>query len=319
MLICLALTAVAYSQPVKEIEKFFPIDRGHSYIEFSIRYMGYAKVRGRFADFEGMVHYDDQDLSKMSVTMAIKTESIDTDHDFRDGDLKSDNWFDAKTYPVILFRSKKSEKTATGFKVIGDLTIKGTTKEVVLQLDKPSGILKDVRKDDQIIVTGTTRINRIDFGVMGKNWSAVKEGMTAVENDVDIEFSILGKQIKRDNFTNWVSSPDQPPGKLYKIATEQGTPAALAEFEKMRKENAVKERALSTVGYMLQLEGKMNDAISVLEANKAAFPDLPASYQELGEAYWRAGNSSKAKESLEASLQKNPQSAQTMELLRYLQ
>jgi polyisoprenoid-binding protein YceI len=113
-------------------DRYFPIEKSHSYIEFSVKYMGYAKVKGRFADFSGMIYYDDKDLSKMSATIGVKVESIDTDLDFRDNDLKSENWFDAKQFPFIQFQGKKSIATSVGFDVTGDLTIKGVKKEVVI-------------------------------------------------------------------------------------------------------------------------------------------------------------------------------------------
>src|SRR5579871_6933445 len=100
--------------------QFYPIDAGHSYIEFSIKYMGYAKVKGRFGDFSGLFRYNEKELTQTSVTLTIKTESIDSDLDFRDNDLKSENWFDAKQFPRITFSSKNIKARKDGFDVIGD-------------------------------------------------------------------------------------------------------------------------------------------------------------------------------------------------------
>ncbi len=69
--------------------QIFSIDAGHSYVGFSIKYMGFAKVRGRFADFAGAIRYVDGDIAKTSATVVVKTASLDTDHEFRDKDLKS--------------------------------------------------------------------------------------------------------------------------------------------------------------------------------------------------------------------------------------
>lgn len=306
----------ARSQSV-EADKFFPIETSHSYIEFSVKYMGYAKVKGRLADFSGMIYYDDKNLEKMSASLVAKVESIDSDLEFRDNDLKSENWFDAKQFPLITFVSKRSVPTANGFDVTGDLTIRGITKEVLIHMSKPSGVLKDVRSDAQIIVTGTSRINRIHFGVEGKNWSGIKEGITAVENDIDLEFSLLAKQIKKENFKNWVSNPQMAPTTIYNAAS-QGVAAATAEFEKLKVERKLTENSLITVGYMLQLEGKTNDAIAILEQNVKAFPESTKAYQELGLAYLRAGNKSKAKENMAIAVQKDATNMQAAELLRHL-
>lgn len=317
LLALLFLGFSSYGQ-VPDADRFFPIETSHSYIEFSVKYMGYAKVKGRFADFSGMIFYDDQDLSKMAATIIVKTESIDTDLEFRDNDLKSENWFDAKQFPTIKFQSTKSTATPQGFDVTGNLTIKGITKEVVINMNKPSGILKDVRSDAQVILTGTTKINRIDFGIEGKKWSGVKEGITAVEDNVDLEFSLLAKQIKKDNFINFVSNPQSPPGKLYAIAKDKGVKDAVTEFEKMKAAGGVKEFALINVAYMLQLEGRNPDAITLLEADRSAFPDAAIVYQRLGLAYLKGGDRKKAKENFQMAIDKDQASAESIELLRHM-
>lgn len=308
-------TFSARSQPA-EADRFFPIETSHSYIEFSVKYMGYAKVKGRFADFSGMIYYDDKGLERMSASVVVKVESIDSDLEFRDNDLKSENWFDAKQFPLITFVSKRSVPTANGFDVTGDLTIRGITKEILIHMAKPSGVLKDVRGDSQIIVTGTSRINRVEFGIEGKNWSGIKEGITAVENDIDLEFSLLAKQIKKDNFKNWVSNPQMAPTTIYNAAS-RSLAAATIEFEKLKEERNLTENTLITVGYMLQLEGKTKDAITILEQNTKAFPEATRAYQELGLAYLRSGNKSKAKENLQIAVQKDAANAQASELLRH--
>jgi polyisoprenoid-binding protein YceI len=300
---------------VAEADRFFPIERSHSYIEFSVKYMGYAKVKGHFADFNGVIYYDDKDISKMSATIVVKVESIDTDLDFRDNDLKSEEWFDAKQFPLITFKSKRSVPTPAGFDVIGDLTIRAVTKETTVHMNKPSGVLKDVRADAQVILTGTTSIKRSEFGIEGKRWSGIKEGITAVEDNIDLEFSLLAKQIKKENFKNWVSNLENPPGKLYTIAKEKGPRAAIEEFTKMRKDNTVQPVALITAAYMLQLENRADDAIQLLEANQAEFPADVKTSQELGFAYLRKGNREKAKQIFSAADVNDPT---VSEALRHL-
>src|SRR5258708_2977039 len=122
----LASTLSTFGQvDVAKFNQFFEIDRGHSYIEFSVKYMGYAKVRGRFTQFSGLVRYDKENLANTSVSLLIKSESISTDLEFRDKDLKSENWLDATKFPSILFVSKSVKKAKDGFDLAGDLTIKG--------------------------------------------------------------------------------------------------------------------------------------------------------------------------------------------------
>jgi polyisoprenoid-binding protein YceI len=159
------LSYSAIAQDKLDLSQLFPIEASHSYVEFTVTYMGYARFKGRFTDFSGLVRYDQKDLSHTSASLSIKTESIDTDNDFRDKDLKSENWFDVVKYPTIVFASKKSVAVSGGLEITGDLTIKGITKEVVLKMQPPSGIVKDVRGDLQVIFNGTTKIDRTEFGL----------------------------------------------------------------------------------------------------------------------------------------------------------
>ncbi len=298
--------------------EFFPIERSHSYIEFSVKYMGFAKVKGRFAQFSGLIRYDEKNISNTSVSLQIQTESINTDLEFRDKDLKSENWLDAAKYPLIVFTSKSVQKKSQGLSITGDLTIKGVTKEVVLHMAQPSGVLKDARADLQVIFTGTTSIDRTHFGVEGKNWSGVREGITAVENEVLIEFSMLGKRLQKANFTNWVRNVNNPPGKIYETISTQGVTKGLEEFKAMLSQSAVKVPALATVGYMLTLEEKYEDAKLVLEANAEAFPDSPEVYLSLGEFYLQQNNRAKAKSNFQEALKRDGNNVSATEYLRHL-
>jgi polyisoprenoid-binding protein YceI len=317
LILSLAATLTATGQNKIDFSQFYPIDRGHSFVEFSIKYMGYAKMKGRFADFSGMIRYDEKNPERTSVSFVIKTESIDTDSDFRDNDLKSDNWFDAKQFPLIIFKSKSVQKSGEGFVMLGDLTMKGVTKEIQVKLDRPSGVLKDVRQDHQVIFTGTTSLDRTHYGVEGKNWSAVKEGITAVGNEVTIDFSILGKQVKAANFANRVKNPDTPAGKIYKATKDQGIKNGIETFKTIKSTETIDRGVLSTVGYMLVLEGNIKEAIALYEVNKDSFADMPEVYYDLGEAYGISGDMKNSKLFFEEAIKRNPAHAWTGEILRH--
>jgi polyisoprenoid-binding protein YceI len=306
------------AQQTPDLNQFFPIERSHSYVEFTIQYMGYARVKGRFSDFTGLIRFDEKNAGKTSVSLLIKTESIDTDHDFRDTDLKSENWFDAKKFPYITFISKSFAKSSDGYAMTGLLTIKDVTKEVTIRMAPPSGVLKDIRADAQVIFTGTTQMDRTQYHVEGKNWSAVKEGITAVSNDVTIDFSILGKQIKVANFTNWVRNEERPAGKIYKLVKEQGVKQGLVEFKSLVDAKTANKEILEVVGYMLRLEGKVPDAIAVYEANRDAFPESGRTHYSLGESYLMSGNTAKAKECFNEALKRDSFDVSASEMLRSL-
>jgi polyisoprenoid-binding protein YceI len=304
------------AQKAINFDNFYPVDKGHSFVEFSIKYMGYAKMKGRFADFAGMIYYDEKDPQRLSVSLAIKTESIDTDNDFRDNDLKSDNWFDAKNFPLITFSSKKVKKGKNGFEMIGDLTIKGVTKEVTLKMEPASAVMKDVRQDMQVIFTGVTSLDRTEYGVAGKNWSAVKEGMTAVGNEVAIEFSVLGKQVKATNWTNRIKNEESPQGKIYKAIKEQGLSKGIETFKAIKTETTDRN-VLFTVGKMLSLEGNTKDAITLYELNRETFPEIAEVYFDLGEGYGLTGDMAKSKASFQEALRLNPVFIWAAEVMRH--
>ena len=85
-----------------KMSEIYAIDAMHSYIGFSIKYMGYANIRGRFSEFKGALRYDEADLSKTSITLGVSIASLDTDLDWRDNDLKSELWLDAGKKPRLL-------------------------------------------------------------------------------------------------------------------------------------------------------------------------------------------------------------------------
>ncbi|MGA8026183.1 MAG: YceI family protein [Bryobacteraceae bacterium] len=144
------------------------LDPPHSAAQFSVRHMGISTVRGTFTKVNGTVQYDPADPTKDSMDVSIDTASLDTRVDMRDNDLRGDHFFDVAKYPTITFKSKRVEPNGTGkLKVTGDLTIHGTTKEVVLDVDGPSDPMKDPRGNMHMGASATTKVNRMDFGVSG--------------------------------------------------------------------------------------------------------------------------------------------------------
>ena len=144
------------------------LDPNHTNAQFTVRHLGISNVQGDFTKITGTVMLDDQDPANSSVDVTIDANSIDTRVAMRDNDLKSEHFLDVAMYPTITFKSTKVEKTGDGYKVTGNLTIRGVTKEVVLNV----GALSAARKDPMSRTGGLRRgaaasltINRQDFGV----------------------------------------------------------------------------------------------------------------------------------------------------------
>jgi len=142
------------------------IDPAHSTAQFTIRHLGISNVTGNFTKVSGTVELNDKDITQSHVSASIDVNSIDTRVDMRDKDLKSDHFFDADHFPIITFKSKKVEQVSPGkLKVTGDLTIRGATKEVVLDVDGPTAPIKDPWGNQRIGVNASSKITRQDFGI----------------------------------------------------------------------------------------------------------------------------------------------------------
>lgn len=150
----------AFAQP-----STWSIDPNHSTAQFTVRHMGLSNVSGTFNKVSGTAQMDEKDFTKSSVDAVIDIASIDTRVEMRDNDLRSDHFFDVAKYPTMEFKSKRIEKQGDGYKLVGDLTMRGVTKEVTLNMEQPSGILTDPKGNMHRGFSASTSINRKDWGM----------------------------------------------------------------------------------------------------------------------------------------------------------
>jgi polyisoprenoid-binding protein YceI len=164
------------------------IDSSHSSVHFSVRHLMIARVRGTFARWSGTVQVPDGDFSKATATVTIDASSIDTGVDQRDAHLKSADFFDVAQHPDLSFAVKHVRpRSGSEIDVVGDLTIKGITREVVLRVEQ-NGQAKDPWGNVRAAFTARTSIDRKDFGL---TWNQVLEtGGVMVGDRVDIEAEI---------------------------------------------------------------------------------------------------------------------------------
>ncbi len=166
----------------------YQIDATHSSVTFAVTHMGLSKVKGEFKQFAGTVDYDPGDVSKSKVDATIQVSSIDTHAEKRDGHLKSGDFFAADSFPTMTFKSTKVTDKGNGqLEILGDLTIRGTTKPVTLAASL-IGSMDDPMGGKRVGFSAHTKINRMDYGV---KWSRVLDsGGVVVGNDVDIQIEI---------------------------------------------------------------------------------------------------------------------------------
>jgi polyisoprenoid-binding protein YceI len=161
------------------------IDPSHSTIGFSVKHLMISTVRGRFADVKGTLTADEAEPTRSAVAIEIRSASVDTRSEQRDNHLRSADFFDADRHPVLTFASRKLEgDPKASFKLIGDLTIRGVTREVSLDAAF-EGQGKDPWGNERRAFTATGKLNRHDFGL---DWNqALEAGGLLVSPDVKLE------------------------------------------------------------------------------------------------------------------------------------
>ncbi|MGA7121579.1 MAG: YceI family protein [Polyangiaceae bacterium] len=166
----------------------YNVDNAHSDIAFSVRHMVFAKVRGHFTKWSAQVSFDANDPSKSMLDVSIDVASIDTREAQRDTHLKSADFLDAEKYPKITYKSRRVEAAGDKrYKVIGDLTVHGVTRETSLDAEE-LGRGKDPWGNDRIIFSAKGSINRTDFGL---KWNQTLEtGGLLVGDKVDFEIDV---------------------------------------------------------------------------------------------------------------------------------
>ena len=178
-------TAAVTATPTRATWK---IDAAHSQVEFAVRHMMIATVRGRFAGVTGTVITDESDPGKAEVDVVIDVDSIDTREAKRDAHLKSADFFDVEKHPTITFKSTRvTGLKGDEFKLVGNLTIHGVTREVTLDVTS-EGRAKDPWGGERAGYSAVTRINRKDFGL---TWNqALETGGLLVGDEIKIALDL---------------------------------------------------------------------------------------------------------------------------------
>lgn len=188
------IAAAALLAPLNALAATYSLDPAHSSIEFKVKHLMITNVKGVFEKFKGTVIIDDKDISKSKVDVTIEMASVNTNIAKRDDHLRSPDFFDAAKFPTMTFVSTKVENAgADKLKVTGNLTIKGVTKPVILDVEGPTGEIKSPQGDIKRGASATGKINRQDFGV---SWSKKLDGgglVVAEDVFITIETEMLKK------------------------------------------------------------------------------------------------------------------------------
>jgi polyisoprenoid-binding protein YceI len=160
------------------------VDLVHSTIQFSVRHLVIARIHGRFQKWSAELALDDANLQRSSVAVEIEAASVDTGNAQRDEQLRSPTFLDAATWPRLTFRSRRIEAAGGDrYRIIGDLTIRNVTKEVLLEAEL-GGFVVDLRGMRKAGFSAKTSLLRSEFGMV---WNQVLEtGGVAVADRVEI-------------------------------------------------------------------------------------------------------------------------------------
>jgi polyisoprenoid-binding protein YceI len=186
-LLVAALTLVL-ALPVLATAETWVIDPAHTVSGFTVRHMMITNVTGVFEATRGTIDYTVGDPNSIKADITIETKSVNTRIAKRDDDLRSDNFFNAEKFPTITFKSKRVQNVKPGgFELVGDLTIRDVTKEVVLKVEGPTPPIKDPQGNRRVGATASTAINRKEFNI---NYNRLIEAGGVVGDEVKINLDI---------------------------------------------------------------------------------------------------------------------------------
>jgi polyisoprenoid-binding protein YceI len=155
------------------------VDPDHSTIEFRVAHMLVSKTTGHFTDYQGFIDMDAEAGTVKTIEATIKTASVDTNNGKRDAHLRNADFFDVEKYPTMIYRMKHYQKTADGYQAVGELTLRGVTKDITLT-GNFNGVAKDPWGNLRAGFNAEGKLNRKDFGMV---WSKTLDGGGLVVGD----------------------------------------------------------------------------------------------------------------------------------------
>ena len=177
-----ALPSMVQAEPAR-----WNVDSEHSTIEFRVTHMVVSKTTGRFTDYVGFVDMDADAGTVTAIEATIKTASVNTSHEKRDTHIRNADFLDVEHYPTMTYKLKSYKKAAEGFTAVGDFTLRGVTKEVIL-MGRYNGATKDPWGNTRAGFSAEGKLNRKDFGMV---WNkTLDSGGLVVGDEVQIRLEI---------------------------------------------------------------------------------------------------------------------------------
>src|SRR5262245_56921951 len=194
--------------PPRQHGLVYTVDDAHSFVEFSVRLLGFNRVRGAFPNYEAHVYYDSSAVTRSAVSMRIAVAGVSTHEPERDHHLESADFFDAAKFPYMLFESRQVVADATGFVALGDLTIRDVTRSIAVPFLITSPLSVAPFGNPRFSVTGHVTLSRSEYGVLGPAfWNK------AIGDSVEIEFEFGARRWNYDHL-GWANSKGRSIGEF---------------------------------------------------------------------------------------------------------
>jgi len=188
-----AVLALSLVLPVSVGAETWVIDPAHTVSGFTVKHMMITNVTGVEVT-KGTIEYKPGEPGSVKADITIQSRSVNTRIGRRDDDLRSDNFFSAEKFPTLVFRSKRVQNVrAEGFDLVGDLTIRDVTREVVLKVEGPTAPIRDPQGNRRVGANATTTINRKDFGIL-YNRAIEAGGVVGDEVKINLEVEAIEKK-----------------------------------------------------------------------------------------------------------------------------
>ncbi len=306
----LLIIFIGITFPAKTQIKAYPIDSWHSRIGFSIKFANLMNVYGNFNDFKGTVLFDEEDTSKLSVTIIINAKSINTGVDMRDDDLRKSSYFDVEKFPEFRFYSKRTRRNGNGYQLIGDLTMHDLTKEIEIAFTVIHSEQKDPWKNYRISLGGNLVLNRTDF--------EIGEGKNFIAKEVMIELLISARILN----TETIGMFNRPFGnQIFSKIKDEGIEAVKQYFfflKEKKDPDALDPFSIKLMYLKLNQSGMLTEATEICKLGIEVYPERAASHSLLGYAYYENGEIENAKKAFQKALELDDDNTLAIEMTKYL-
>ena len=293
----------------------YRLDAAHSSVQFSVRYLRLMEVEGRFREWDATI-VNPESPERGAIAIVFRTASLDTENDTRDEHLKSPDFFDVEQYPVITFVSREVVRDGDGYVARGPLTMHGTTREIEVPFSPAYAPMTDGKGNRRAGFTGRTVIDREDFGIVGGNRfnTGFDPLVSVIDEDVEITFSIhvMIPPIQSPVVDSLIAAVDEQGLEAVVAAWHEEFPAG--EGEEVETARLRMAGRYNAAGYRLMQDGRLSEAVALLELAVEGAPNSARAWSSLAEAYAKAETPQKAQEAIEQALTLDPHETRALAL-----